>query len=74
MLLKELRATFSNKLSNKPVNFDYEMVNSLETFNNALAVALNRAQNNILEARGFVRDISGFGPSEMPIVSAADPR
>ena len=37
MLRSKLRSTFSNKVSNKPVNFDHEMVKSLETFNSALA-------------------------------------
>ncbi len=73
ILMSELRATFSNKWSNKPANFYHDVVDSLETFNNALIVALNRAQNNILEARGFVRDIPRAGPSELPMVSAADP-
>ena len=74
VLMKELRGTFTSKWSNKPTNFYHDVVDSLDTFNSVLTGALNRAQNNILEARGFVRDIPRGGPSELPIVSAAEPR
>jgi FxsC-like protein len=70
VLMSTLRESFVNKWSNRPANFYHDTVDSLESFNSALMHALSRAQNNILEARGFVREVAGNGPSKLPIVSA----
>jgi FxsC-like protein len=73
-LRNEVRKTFICKWSNRPANFHHEAATSLETFSNILAGALSRAQNNIIEARGYVRVLMGDGPTGMPIISATLPR
>jgi FxsC-like protein len=73
-LMAEVRRTFASKWSNRPTNFYFDAATSLEAFSDILATALNRAQNNIIEARGYVRSIVGDGPASIPIISATLPR
>src|SRR5436309_13286595 len=74
ILRDEVRRIFASKWSNRPANFSHDAATSLEAFSDILATALNRAQNNIIEARGYVRAIVGDGPASIPIISATLPR
>ncbi len=74
ILRSEVRRTFTSKWSNRPANFYHDAATSLDAFSDILAEALSRAQNNIIEARGYVRTLVGDGPAGIPIISAMPPR
>ncbi len=73
-LTAEARRTFPSKWSNRPANFYHDAATSREAFSDILATALHRAQNNIIEARGYVRAMAGDGPAGIPVISATLPR